>query len=129
MLTFIKIYIIIITERIIKLLMASNSLTETFNSGPMNNGLTESYDGARGMAGEGVRTILNHRTMMGESVSDTLSGVGNTYGPSLNNGIGSLANLAVLLTGEGIKGMQIPCKVDFMKGVSEQKLGPSLSSR
>lgn len=129
MLTFIKIYIIIITERIIKSLMASNSLTETLSAKAMSDGLTESYDGARGMAGEGVRTILNHRTMMGESVSDTFSGVGNTYVVSLNNGTGSLANLAVLLTGEGIKGMQLPYKVDFIKGYSEQKLGVLSSSR
>ncbi len=110
--------------------MASNNLSESLNPTVMTNKLTGSYDGAQGMVGEGIHPILNHRTMIGESVSDTFGSVGDTYGPSLNNGTGSLANLAGILTGKpatefGLWPFQVPAE----KFLNKQKLGASLSSR
>lgn len=100
MLTFIKIYIIIITERIIKLLMASNSLTETFSAKAMSDGLTDTYDNGLKFMDSALATHARMDGGVGKKITDSFGDVASVQIMSEKNLPGGLIPFKCVGTAE-----------------------------
>lgn len=100
MLTFIKIYIIIITERIIKSLMASSSLTETFSAKAMSDGLTDTYDNGLKVMDSALATHAKMDGGVGIKITDSLGDVASVRFMSEKNLPGGLMPFKCVGTAE-----------------------------